>query len=213
MADTKLGTTGLAIHEDKFPGIYRGKVLDNNDPLQYGRIKIQVYPMFTDITNATLLPWAVPASSLWDGAGDGIGSFVVPKVDTFVFVFFEQGDHYQPVYFAEAQTAQKGLPIDRATNYPNRKVKESSSGITFVTDDTAKTTEVHTAGGIIAKIDDTLNTVKVTHPTGTYVLIDATGKVTIFSLSDALVQAAVKIDVIAPIINIIGSTAVNINPV
>lgn len=160
MGDTKLGTTGLAIHQDKFVGIYRGKVLDNNDPEFFGRVKIQIYPMFADITDATLLPWSVPAMGLFDGAGNGTGAFAVPKIGTFVYVFFEQGDMYQPVYFAEAQTAQKGLPLDRLINYPNSKVWRTSSG-----------TEI--------SIDDTLNRVILLHPTGSFIVIDTLGNITI----------------------------------
>jgi hypothetical protein len=160
MSDTKLGTSGLALHNDKYPLIYRGKVLSNTDPIQAGRIKIQVYPMFAGITNSVLLPWAIPANPIWDGAGAGIGHFAVPDVNSYVYVFFEQGDHYQPVYFAEAPTATLGLPSDRTVNYPNRKVVKSSSGITFIVDDTAQ----H---------------VRINHPTGTYALIDTVGNITL----------------------------------
>lgn len=109
----------------RFYGIYRGKVLDYKDPQGYGRIKVQVYPVFSEIADPEALPWAVPAFALGQGAGvvdpakpeaEGIGTFVVPRPGTFVFVFFEQGDPYQPVYFAEAQTALYGLPIDRKQN-------------------------------------------------------------------------------------------------
>jgi uncharacterized protein involved in type VI secretion and phage assembly len=176
----------LAIHDDKYPLIYRGLVMDNNDPSQYGRIKVQIYPMFADITDATLLPWAVPAMPIFDGAGTGSGSFAVPKINTFVFVFFEQGDFYQPVYFAEAQTAQKGLPSARTTNYPNRKV-------------------IRTSGGIEIFIDDTSKEIKLTHPTGTTIDIATDGSLTITDVKDIGVTATGNI-------TITGAT-VSINPV
>lgn len=193
MADAKLGNSGLAKHEDRFPGIYRGKVLDNNDPRQLGRIKIQVYPMFTDISDPVLLPWAVPAYSIWEGSGNGIGYFAVPDVNTFVFVFFEQGDVYQPVYFAEAPTAGMGLPTDRTTNYPNRKVLKTNSGITIIVDDTAK----H---------------VRVNHPTGTYVLIDTTGKVQVVAVDNIDLTSTKDINVTATGNVIIKGNTVQINP-
>lgn len=194
MADEKLGNSGLAKHEDIFPGIYRGKVLYNNDPNQYGRIKIQVYPMFTDITDHTLLPWAVPAYPIWEGSGSGIGYFAVPDVNTFVFVFFEQGDVYQPVYFAEAPTAGMGLPTDRTVNYPNRKVLKTNSGITIFVDDTAK----H---------------IRVNHPTGTYVLIDTTGKVQVVAVDNIDLNSSQDINITATkTVTITGGIAVKINP-
>jgi len=122
---------------NKFNGIYRGKVLSNSDPLKLGRIKVQVYPMFATLKEDEV-PWCVPAMPLFEGAGEGIGSFCVPDINSFVFVFFEMGDLYQPVYFAEAQTKTKGLPSERITNYPNRKIWKTSSGITIYIDDTAK---------------------------------------------------------------------------
>ena len=158
MAKIALGTTGLALHNSSFPGIYRAKVLDNNDPEMLGRIKAQVYPMFADITDPELLPWAVPMAPIWDGAGDDIGHFAIPKVDSFVFVMFEAEDIYQPIYIGEAPTAQKGLPSELTMNYPNRKVVKSTSGITFI-------------------VDDTDVQIRMNHPTGTYVLVDTNGDV------------------------------------
>jgi len=189
----EIGKTNFKIHSDKFPGIYRGIVMDNADPLQYGRAKVKIYPMLADVETANL-PWSVPMYPIFEGAGTGIGYFAVPDVGTNVFVMFEQGDIYQPVYIGEAPDAIKGLPTDRTTSYPNRKVLKTSNGITFIVDDTTK----H---------------IRVNHPTGTYILIDTTGKVTVYAVADTLIQSTTKVDVISPTINITGSTAVNINPV
>lgn len=207
---------------EKYNGIYRGKIIDNIDPDQLGRCKIQVYPMFSEITEAEELPWVKPAMPLFEGAGTGIGSFCVPDIDTFVFCFFEEGDIYQGVYFAEAQTAGKGLPSDIVTNYPNRKVIKTSSGITFITDDTAKQVIVKTVGGIVGTIDDIALTVKLEHPTGTYILVDATGKVHIVAVDDINVTTTKNANVTAAVdanitatgnVIITGGTSVQINPV
>jgi hypothetical protein len=160
MSDKELGTSGFSQHSGKFPYIYRALVVDNDDPLQLGRIKARIYPMLSGITDANLLPWIIPAMSLFTGAGDGIGLFCVPTIDSYVYVFFEQGDMYQPVYFAESQTGTKGLPTDRTTNYPNRRVWKTSSGI-------------------IIYIDDTDKHIKIVHPTGTYILLDTDGNITL----------------------------------
>ena len=131
-----LGSTGFSIHDPKWPGIYRAKVLDNDDPDQYGRIKVQAYPMFEGITDPDLLPWAVPMYPVWVGSGTETGCFAVPDVDSFVFVMFEAGDIYQPVYIGEAPTATKGLPQARIPNYPTRKASRTSGGVEFYVDDT-----------------------------------------------------------------------------
>ena len=140
-----------------YNGMYRGLVMDTADSSQLGRIKVREYPMFKDL-EAAVLPWAVPAYSIVEGAGSDMGHFAVPSVGTFVFVFFEAGDKFQPVYFAEAPTATKGLPSERTTNYPRRKV-------------------VKFASGIVMYVDDTDKWVRVDHPTGTYGLIDTDGNI------------------------------------
>ena len=146
----------------KFTGMYRGKVLSNSDSDQLGRIKAEVYPMLIGTVTArdfegvdgiaiADLPWAVPAMPLSSGAGDGYGSFAVPKVGSFVFIFFEEEDINQPVYFAEAQTKGHGLPASRLTNYPDRKVVETSSGVKIIIDDATGHVIITGAGDVVVQ--------------------------------------------------------------
>lgn len=129
-----LGTTGLHTFSDKFEGIYRGTVTDNNDPDRQGKVRVRVYPMFADI-DAALLPWAIMSCPIWDGAGVGTGWFALPDVGTNVYCMFEQGSPYQPIIIGEAPDAIKGLPTERTTNYPNRKVLKTSGGVIIYIDD------------------------------------------------------------------------------
>jgi hypothetical protein len=174
MADTKLGTTGLAIHEDRYPMIYRGQVMNNLDLTKAGRIQIKVHPMFSGITDITLLPWAVPAFPLWEGAGTNSGFFAVPKIGSWVFVFFEQGDVYQPVYFAEAPTATLGLPSERLENYPNNKVIKSASGIVIL-------------------VNDITGVIQLKNKLGANVTITKTGGVTIEGVKDDILLNSARI--------------------
>lgn len=146
----------------KFTATYRAKVLDNDDSEMLGRIKCEIYPMLIGEVSAqdmdgvdgiatALLPWAVPAMSISSGAGDGYGSFAVPKVGSFVFVFFEAGDINQPVYFAEAQTKTLGLPASRVISYPDRKVVETSSGVKIIIDDTTGHVIITGAGDVVVQ--------------------------------------------------------------
>jgi hypothetical protein len=135
----------------EYHGNYRAKVLDNADPAQTARVKVEVYPMLLgedtarelkkqtggDVTGITTarLPWAKPATPLLgQGAGDSWGVTSVPRVGSFVWVFFEMGDIHQPVYFAGAPTAGKGQPPNRITSYPDRMVISFSSGTEIVVD-------------------------------------------------------------------------------
>ncbi len=158
-----------------YNGIYRAKVLatDADESDNIGRIKVEVYPMLIgtetaqtlggiDGIDTAQLPWAVPAMSLFSGAGSGYGSFVVPEVDSFVWVFFEEGDVYQPVYFAEAVTKTYGVPSERTVNYPYTRVFKTKSGIVITINDSNGNEEV-----------------KVLHPTGTYLQISSDGVINV----------------------------------
>ena len=84
----------------KAPFITRGKVIDNTG--KNGRCKIfipTIYPSeFENSKDA--LPWAEPAMPIFFGSGDGTGFSSVPDVNAYVWVFFNEGDHNYPVYFA-----------------------------------------------------------------------------------------------------------------
>jgi hypothetical protein len=144
----------------QLPLIYRGQVVYNLDPNKLGRIKVKVFGIFSNEIPIGNLPWAVPAFPVYTGSGNGFGYFAVPEVGTNVFVFFEAGDFYQPVYFASAPDAVHGLPSERTTNYPYRKVAKTKSGIVIFVDDQAKV-------------------VRLTHPTGKYIQMDGLGNINI----------------------------------
>ena len=95
----------------EFNANYRGIVLDNQGP--YGQCKIyvpSVYPK--DIDESTYnqsdfgdrLPWAQPALPIFGGNSLNEGMCSVPKVNSHVWVFFEEGDITKPVYFASIQS-------------------------------------------------------------------------------------------------------------
>jgi hypothetical protein len=153
-----------------YNGIYRGSVVLNDDPLKLGRVKIKVFGIMdsTDIPNASL-PWAVPAMPLSNGAGSSSGSFYVPDVGTKVFLFFEEGNHMSPVYFAEAQDGVSGLPSFKDTHYPKRVGFKLSNGVQLY-------------------FDKQTNVVVFSHPAGAAVTIEADGSVVVSSPGDVTVQ-------------------------
>ncbi len=175
-----------------YSGMYRGEVVDNNDPDQAGRIKVRVFGIFKDELSVASLPWAVPAWATFVGSGVGYGHFAVPEIGTHVFIFFESGDVYQPVYFAEAPDKVHGLPSERTTNYPDRKIWK-------------------TANGIVIYVDDKDKVVRLTHPTGKYIQMDGNGNVTI-SAGDVTIQASGEIGVTASGNITISGAQVDINP-
>ena len=72
-------------------GKYRGKVLENIDPLQKGRILAQV----ADVLNMLPSTWVMPCVPF---AGIQSGLFVVPAVGSGVWIEFEQGDPDFPIW-------------------------------------------------------------------------------------------------------------------
>ena len=80
-------------------GIYRARVENNIDPLGIGRIQIRV-PLLHGLAgknglSSANLPWATMCSV---SAGFNYGTYIVPEIGEYVFVLFEDGDPYKPVY-------------------------------------------------------------------------------------------------------------------
>ena len=124
----------------KFEGNKRGLVVDTKDPRDIGRIKILVYGVYPDDTPHDCLPWAIPALGMYHSGGENMdsmhsadgsptgynqtgtgGEFTVPDVGNHVWVFFDNGHHMHPVYWAMAPgeddwLAQKQYIKDKLDN-------------------------------------------------------------------------------------------------
>ena len=71
-------------------GKYRGKVVNNVDPLMQGRI-IAMVPTISEMP----LTWATPCVPY---AGRGVGFFAVPPIGANVWIEFEGGDPGKPIW-------------------------------------------------------------------------------------------------------------------
>lgn len=181
-----------------FNGFYRAVVEDNQDPLKSGRVKVRVYPVFKDIS-VEALPWAIYADALMGGASNSGGIFI-PVVGSHVFVFFENGDHRFPVYFAGAPAIENETPDipseARGVKYPNNRVFKTKKGIVIEYDDSDGDVRI-----------------KFTHPSGTnrvmsnegnltetvvgIAKIDATGKIILNTQADCDVISSANVNVTA----------------
>lgn len=74
----------------QFFGKYRGKVENNLDPMQLGRVQVSVPAVLGEGT----LSWAMPCAPF---AGSGVGFFAVPPTGANVWVEFEAGDPDYPI--------------------------------------------------------------------------------------------------------------------
>lgn len=77
--------------EGKYYGKYRGVVLNNIDPMQMGRVQVQV----PDVLGIAVSSWAMACVPF---TGKQSGIYCVPQVGSGVWVEFEQGDPDHPVW-------------------------------------------------------------------------------------------------------------------
>jgi uncharacterized protein involved in type VI secretion and phage assembly len=75
----------------EFYGKYRGKVENNVDPLQQGRVQVSAPAVLGD----GRLSWAMPCAPF---AGSQVGLFTVPPVGANVWVEFEKGNPDHPIW-------------------------------------------------------------------------------------------------------------------
>lgn len=75
----------------KYYGKYRGVVLNNVDPLQIGRLLVQV----PDVAGLIPSSWAMPCFPI---SGKQMGAYMIPQIGAGVWVEFEQGVPDYPIW-------------------------------------------------------------------------------------------------------------------
>jgi len=78
-------------NQRQFLGKYRGKIVENKDPLSLGRIRAKV----PGITSPEKTGWVLPCVPY---AGDGVGFFFIPPIDANVWIEFERGNTDSPIW-------------------------------------------------------------------------------------------------------------------
>ncbi|MFJ3773474.1 phage baseplate assembly protein V [Streptomyces sp. NPDC090075] len=107
-----------------FYGKYRGKVTDNADPRQLGRVQVGCPAVLGDGNPV----WAMPCVPY---AGPGVGLFALPPVGADVWVEFEGGDPDHPIW-AGCFWSTGQLPVTPAV--AQKKVFRTD-GVTVTVDD------------------------------------------------------------------------------
>jgi hypothetical protein len=77
--------------DKRYFGKYRGMVINNIDPMQMGRLMVQV----PDISGLIPLTWAMPCFPV---TGKQMGVYVLPQIGAGVWIEFEQGDPDYPIW-------------------------------------------------------------------------------------------------------------------
>lgn len=142
---------------DKF---YLGKVVDNNDPKQIGRLKVEIPGIYEG--GAELLPWVYKKES---GTSD-MGGVAIPEVGSIVEVYFPDHDLYAAVYngyYENEKTIQQKQ--DLLEDYPNTYGFIDSKGNKFI-------------------VNKTQGTVKFIHHSGSSIIFEDNGNYCVESVGD-----------------------------
>jgi uncharacterized protein involved in type VI secretion and phage assembly len=96
----------------RYYGKYRGIVKEVDDPQNLGRVKAMVADVLGDVPSG----WAMPSLPL---AGRTEVFFVLPSIDSHVWIEFEGGDLKRPIWSGCFWEVSKELP-DQLQNNPPR---------------------------------------------------------------------------------------------
>lgn len=107
-----------------FYGKYRGVVTSNRDPSMLGRVRAKV----PDVLGEKESGWAMPSMPY---AGNGVGLFLIPPIDAWVWIEFEHGDPDYPIWTG-CFWAQGELPATPAS--PEMKVLKTEMGTITLND-------------------------------------------------------------------------------
>lgn len=154
---------------DKHWGKYRGMVMNNIDPMQLGRLQVQV----PDVTGLLPSTWAMPCLPM---AGKQSGVWVLPQVGAGVWVEFEHGDLDYPIWTGCWYGATSEIPTLALGAIPGQPniVLQTGGGTMLMLSDTPGPT-----GGILLKTSSgasiAINDVGITITNGKGATISMTG--------------------------------------
>ncbi|MER7049221.1 phage baseplate assembly protein V [Streptomyces jumonjinensis] len=101
----------MAAANNRFLGKFRGRVIDDKDPLGLGRIMAEV----PDVLGREASTWALPCLPF---TGRQSGQYVVPEIGAGVWIEFEQGDPSFPVWTGSWYGDVGELPPDARAEVP-----------------------------------------------------------------------------------------------
>lgn len=159
---------------ERFYGKYRGMVMNNVDPMQQGRLQVQV----PDVTGLAPATWAMPCVPI---AGIQNGMVAIPIIGSGVWVEFEQGKPDHPIWTGCFWGSAAEIPALALATPP------AVSAITFQT-----------------PLQNGLTISDVPGPTGGIMLKSATGATLIVNDTGIYIQngKGASINLVGPAVNI-----------
>ena len=148
-------------HGHRFLGKYQGTVVNNIDPMQRGRLIVEV----PDVLGLVPSSWAEACVPLAGPTGPPMGVYLVPPIGAGVWVEFEHGEPERPIWVGCRWGAQSDIPtLAKAGNPadPNIIIQSLLQHSVMISD--MPPTPV--TGGIILK--STTNAMIVVNDSGIY---------------------------------------------
>jgi len=169
---------------------FRGLVVANNDPKKLERVRIRI-PEIHDGVEDNKLPWAIPFSQ-------PEGHFSVPRLNSKIYVEFQQGNPAFPVYFGRA-VDKNSLYSVADTNYPHRQGWIDEKGSYFYTDGTDGDLKLHVHNGTEITVD---NAGKITITGAASLVADITGDADIKTSGYTKIEATGKVTLLGSLIEL-----------
>lgn len=130
----RLFSTSGAVRPIPGPYAYRGRVINRNDPLKIGRVKLQVYGVTPESD------WAEVLGQPFAGAKDR-GGPMVPPINAIGLVFFVAGNKEHPV-FLTGGWPQGGVPSGHTVTSDGDKTVWQTERVAVEIDSRLATSEV-----------------------------------------------------------------------
>lgn len=138
--------------DDVYGKQYIGQVLDNKDPEKIGRCKIRIHGLHDELLPEEL-PWSIPEFSLNFSSK---GSFMVPEIGTLVYVKFDDGDIYEPIYSGKVLDREHlDFESDYQEDYPDSVILyETKNGDYLKVNRFKGEFSLKTAAGVLMKFSE-----------------------------------------------------------
>lgn len=140
----------------KYYGKYRASVVDREDPLEKGRLRLSIPAVLGDQESG----WAMPCFP--NGGISETGVFSVPEVGAHVWAEFEAGDISCPIWTGTFFGADDDLPTEAQLTPPDAMVLKTPKGTTLCMSD-----------------EEGKESFSIKHKEGQSLVMDANGKITI----------------------------------
>lgn len=160
--------------QNRYYGKYRGFVVDNQDPETRGRVKVRVPSLLGDQDSG----WALPCSPFGGLADQGL--FMIPEVDSQIWVEFEEGNLDKPIWVGVFWQQTSDTPSEAAIAEPTTRLIKTPGGHVLQFDDKSGEEQfrlAHPAGSEL-----------IVNPQGTVIYTDAGGSsITLDAESNSIV--------------------------